>query len=119
VTEENFREELASARTFGFLEEVEALRAAGLGRGASLENVLVIDGDALVNAEGLRFPDEFVRHKAMDAVGDLYVLGAPLLGRFEGRKAGHALNNQLCRALMARPDAWRYVPAEGDLARAV
>jgi UDP-3-O-[3-hydroxymyristoyl] N-acetylglucosamine deacetylase len=119
LTEESFREELASARTFGFLEEVEALRAAGLGRGASLENVLVIDGDALVNPEGLRFPDEFVRHKAMDAVGDLYVLGAPLLGRFEGRKAGHALNNKLCRALMARPEAWRYVPAEGDLARAV
>ena len=119
VTEESFREELASARTFGFLEEVEALRAAGLGRGASLENVLVIDGDALINPEGLRFPDEFVRHKAMDAVGDLYVLGAPLLGRFEGHKAGHALNNKLCRALMARPEAWRFVPAEGGLARAV
>lgn len=119
LTEASFRAELASARTFGFLEEVEALRAAGLGRGASLENVLVIDGDALINPEGLRFPDEFVRHKAMDAVGDLYVLGAPLLGRFEGRKAGHALNNRLCRALMASPQAWRYVPAEGDLARAV
>jgi UDP-3-O-[3-hydroxymyristoyl] N-acetylglucosamine deacetylase len=119
VTEESFREELASARTFGFLEEVEALRAAGLGRGASLDSVLVIDGDALINPEGLRFPDEFVRHKAMDAVGDLYVLGAPLLARFEGRKAGHALNNRVCRALLADPSAWRFVPVEGRLARAV
>jgi UDP-3-O-[3-hydroxymyristoyl] N-acetylglucosamine deacetylase len=125
VTEDSFREELASARTFGFLEEVEALRAAGLGRGASLDNVLVIDGDVLINPEGLRFPDEFVRHKAMDAVGDLYVLGAPIRGRFEGRKAGHALNNRLCRALLAQPDAWRFVPAEAEaeavdgLARAV
>jgi UDP-3-O-[3-hydroxymyristoyl] N-acetylglucosamine deacetylase len=120
VTEDAFRDELAPARTFGFLEEVEALRAAGLGRGASLDNVLVIDGDSLINPEGLRFADEFVRHKAMDAVGDLYVLGAPLLGRFEGRKAGHAINNRLCRELLARPDAWRIVRAGADeLARAV
>jgi UDP-3-O-[3-hydroxymyristoyl] N-acetylglucosamine deacetylase len=119
LTEDNFREELAAARTFGFLEEVEALRAAGLGRGASLDNVLVIDGDTLINPEGLRFPDEFVRHKAMDAVGDLYVLGAPLLARFEGRRAGHAINNKLCRALLARPDAWRWARNQGDLARAV
>ena len=120
VTEDSFREELAGARTFGFLEEVEALRAAGLGRGASLDNVLVIDGDSLINPEGLRFPDEFVRHKAMDAVGDLYVLGAQLLGRFEGRKAGHAINNRLCRELIARPDAWRFVRnGADDLAQAV
>lgn len=119
LTEDSFREELAAARTFGFLEEVEALRAAGLGRGASLDNVLVIDGDRLINPEGLRFSDEFVRHKAMDAVGDLYVLGAPLLGRFEGRRAGHAINNKLCRALMARPDAWRWAQSQDDLAQAV
>ena len=76
--------ELADCRTFGFLHEVEALRAAGLARGGSLENAVVIDGDRVLNPEGLRRPDEFVRHKALDAVGDLYVLGAPILGRFEG-----------------------------------
>jgi UDP-3-O-[3-hydroxymyristoyl] N-acetylglucosamine deacetylase len=117
LTEETFREELASARTFGFLTEVEALRAAGLGRGASLDNVLVIDGDRLINEDGLRYPDEFVRHKALDALGDLYVMGAPILGRFEGRKAGHEMNNRLLRALIARPDAWRLVGGEQDLAQ--
>jgi UDP-3-O-[3-hydroxymyristoyl] N-acetylglucosamine deacetylase len=117
LTEAAFREELASARTFGFLTEVEALRAAGLGRGASLENVLVIDGDRLINEDGLRYPDEFVRHKALDALGDLYVMGAPILGRFEGRKAGHEMNNRLLRALIARPDAWRMVGGDQDLAQ--
>jgi UDP-3-O-[3-hydroxymyristoyl] N-acetylglucosamine deacetylase len=109
VTEDSFRRELADCRTFGFLAEVQALREAGLARGGSLENAVVIDGDRILNPEGLRRADEFVRHKALDAVGDLYVLGAPLLGRFEGRYAGHALNNLLCRALLARPRAWRLV----------
>jgi UDP-3-O-[3-hydroxymyristoyl] N-acetylglucosamine deacetylase len=109
VTETSFRDELASARTFGFLSEVEALRKVGLARGGSLDNCLVIDGDAVLNEGGLRMEREFVRHKAMDAVGDLYVLGAPLLGRFEARYAGHALNNLLVRALIARPQAWRLV----------
>jgi len=107
VTEESFRSELADSRTFGFLKDVEALRAAGLARGASMENAVVLDGDRVLNPEGLRRADEFVRHKAQDAVGDLYVLGAPLLARFEGLYAGHALNNLLVRALMARPEAWR------------
>jgi UDP-3-O-[3-hydroxymyristoyl] N-acetylglucosamine deacetylase len=111
VTEDSFREELADCRTFGFLKDVEALRAAGLARGGSLDNAVVIDGDRILNAEGLRRPDEFVRHKTLDAVGDLYVLGAPVLGRFEGVYAGHHLNNLLCRALMARPSAWRWKPA--------
>jgi UDP-3-O-[3-hydroxymyristoyl] N-acetylglucosamine deacetylase len=120
VTEESFRNELADCRTFGFLAEVQALREAGLARGGSLENVVVIDGDRILNPEGLRRPDEFVRHKALDAVGDLYVLGAPLLGRFEGIYAGHALNNLLCRALLAQPRAWRLASgAEQDLAEAV
>lgn len=118
VTEDSFREELADCRTFGFVEEVEALRAVGLARGGSLENAVVIDGDAILNAEGLRRPDEFVRHKALDAIGDLYVLGAPLLARFEGRKAGHSLNNAVVRALLARPDAWRIVTFERELAEA-
>jgi UDP-3-O-[3-hydroxymyristoyl] N-acetylglucosamine deacetylase len=119
VTEQSFREELSNCRTFGFLAEVEALRAAGLARGGSMENAVVIDGDRILNPEGLRRPDEFVRHKALDAIGDLYVLGAPILGRFEGRFAGHALNNTLVRALLANPNAWRYRPAAEVLAQAV
>ena len=111
VTDRSFRDELSDCRTFGFLAEVEALRAMGLARGGSMENAVVIDGDRILNAEGLRRPDEFVRHKALDAVGDLYVLGSPLLARFEGRLAGHALNNDLVRALMANPHAWRHRPA--------
>ena len=118
VTEDSFRRELAAARTFGFIEEVEALRAAGLARGGSLENVIVIDGDRVLNPEGLRFEDEFVRHKALDAIGDLYTLGAPLLARFEGVKAGHALNNALVRALLARPEAWRVVTFNRQMAQA-
>ncbi|MDO1559760.1 UDP-3-O-acyl-N-acetylglucosamine deacetylase [Brevundimonas sp. 2R-24] len=109
VTEDSFREELAAARTFGFVEEVEALRAMGLARGGSLENAVVIDGDRVLNPDGLRMEREFVRHKAMDAVGDLYVLGRPLLARFETRRGGHALNNLLVRELLARPNAWREV----------
>ena len=119
VTEQSFRDELADCRTFGFLSEVEALRKVGLARGGSLENAVVIDGERVLNPEGLRRTDEFVRHKALDAVGDLYVLGAPLLGRFEGVYAGHALNNLLCRALLASPHAWRMQPASAiALARA-
>ena len=90
MDEQAFRRELADCRTFGFLHEVEALRAMGLARGGTLENCVVIDGDRVLNPEGLRRPDEFVRHKALDAIGDLYVLGAPILGRFEGVLAGHA-----------------------------
>jgi UDP-3-O-[3-hydroxymyristoyl] N-acetylglucosamine deacetylase len=107
VDEASFRSELAPARTFGFFHEVEALRRAGLARGGSMENVVVIEDDRVLNPEGLRWPDEFVRHKALDAVGDLSLLGAPLLGRFEGRFAGHGINNALVRALLARPQAWR------------
>jgi UDP-3-O-[3-hydroxymyristoyl] N-acetylglucosamine deacetylase len=109
VTEQSFREELAAARTFGFLQGVEALRAAGLARGGSLDNAIVIDGDRILNEDGLRFPDEFVRHKALDAIGDLYVLGMPIIGRFEGIRAGHGLNNALVRELLSRPDAYRIV----------
>lgn len=119
VTEESFREELANCRTFGFLKDVETLRAAGLARGASMENAVVLDGDRVLNPEGLRRPDEFVRHKALDAVGDLYVLGAPLLARFEGLYAGHGLNNQVVRALAANPGAWRLRTLVPELAQAV
>jgi len=119
VDETSFRRELASARTFGFVHEVEALRARGLARAGSLENAVVVDGDRVLNPEGLRFEDEFVRHKALDAVGDLYVLGAPVLGRFEARYAGHALNNALVRALVARPQAWREHIFASEMAQAV
>jgi UDP-3-O-[3-hydroxymyristoyl] N-acetylglucosamine deacetylase len=119
VDEAAFREELADARTFGFLHEVEALRKAGLARGGSLENAVVIEGDRVLNPEGLRRPDEFVRHKALDAVGDLYVLGMPSQGRFEGRYAGHGLNNAVVRALLAQPNAWRVRMDAEELAEAV
>lgn len=113
-----FRDELADCRTFGFLRDVETLRTMGLARGGSMENCVVIDGDRILNPEGLRRPDEFVRHKALDAIGDLYVLGGPLLGRFEGVLAGHGLNNALVRALLARPSAWRVRTLVEDLREA-
>ncbi len=117
VDEQTFRDEIMAARTFGFAHEVEALRKAGLARGGSLENAVVIDGDDILNPGGLRMEREFVRHKALDAIGDLYVLGAPLLGRYEGYKAGHAVNNRLVRALLDAPHAWREVVLEPQLAR--
>ena len=119
ITERSFRDQLAAARTFGFVHEVEALRSLGLARGASLDNAIALDGDAILNPEPLRFRDEFVRHKALDAVGDLYVLGAPVIGRFETRYGGHALNNRLVRALMADRAAWCVRTFAPELAEAV
>jgi UDP-3-O-[3-hydroxymyristoyl] N-acetylglucosamine deacetylase len=119
VDEMRFREDLAPCRTFGFLHEVEALRLAGLARGGSLDNVLVIEGDRVLNPDGLRRFDEFVRHKALDAVGDLYLLGAPLMGRYEGRYSGHGLNNALARAVLASPKSWRFSSPHQELAQAV
>lgn len=119
IDEPTFRAELSEARTFGFLHEVEALRAAGLARGGTLENVVVIDRGQIMNPEGLRRPDEFVRHKMLDALGDLALLGAPILGRYEGRYCGHALNNALARAVLADPAAWRFTQAAAPLAQAV
>ena len=118
VDEATFRREIMSARTFGFAHEVEALRQAGLARGGSLENAVVIDGETILNPGGLRMEREFVRHKALDAIGDLYVMGAPLMGRYEGYKAGHQLNNKLVRALLAQPDAWRVTTRVPDMAMA-
>lgn len=117
VDEANFRSEIMAARTFGFAHEVEALRQMGLARGGSLENAVVIDGDRILNEGGLRMEREFVRHKALDAIGDLYVLGAPLLARYEGVKGGHAMNNMLVRELLARPEAWREVVRTPQLAQ--
>jgi UDP-3-O-[3-hydroxymyristoyl] N-acetylglucosamine deacetylase len=118
VDEDTFRNEIMAARTFGFAHEVEALRRAGLARGGSLENAVVIDGDQILNPGGLRMEREFVKHKALDAIGDLYVLGAPLLGRYEGVKAGHHINNLLVRELLAHPQAWREVTRVPELAMA-
>ncbi len=119
MDEAAFRRELADCRTFGFVHEVEALRAIGLARGGSMDNAVVIDGDRVLNPEGLRRPDEFVRHKALDAIGDLFVMGAPIIGRFEGELAGHGVNNLLVRALAARPQAWRIRTLVEEYAEAV
>ncbi len=100
---------MSRARTFGFMQDVEALRARGLGRGGSLDNAVVIDDFRVLNSEGLRMDDEFVMHKALDAVGDLYMLGRPLIGAFYGRKSGHAMNNLLARKLLADASAWEEV----------
>lgn len=108
VTPETFLNEIADARTFGFLADAEAMRAAGLGLGASMANTLVVDSGRVVNPEGLRFDDEFVRHKMLDAVGDLAMVGAPICGRFVADQPGHALNARLVRALLDTPDAWRW-----------
>ena len=105
----SFKKEIARARTFGFVHEVEALRAAGLGLGGSLENAVIVDGDKILNEGGLRFSDEFVRHKVLDAVGDLYLCGAPIRGHYRGYKAGHYLTNELLKALFADTSAWRRV----------
>jgi len=105
----SFVREVARARTFGFTQDVEAMRAKGLGRGGSLDNALVIDDFRVLNAEGLRMDDEFVMHKALDAVGDLYMLGRPLIGAFHGHKSGHELNNLLVRKLLEDASAYEEV----------
>ena len=104
----SFAKDLARARTFGFLHEVEALRAAGLVKGGSLDNAVVVSGDRVINEEGLRYEDEFVRHKILDAIGDLYLSGAQIVGNFKGICSGHATNNALLHALFDDPDAWKY-----------
>jgi UDP-3-O-[3-hydroxymyristoyl] N-acetylglucosamine deacetylase len=107
--EHSYVREVARARTFGFMQDVEAMRAAGLGLGGSLQNAIVLDEVRVLNSEGLRYDNEFVRHKVLDAIGDLYLLGHPLIGQYTAHKSGHALNNALARALLARPDAARIV----------
>src|SRR5690606_25268024 len=104
--------EVARARTFGFVNEVEALRSAGLARGGSLDNAIVMDEYRVLNSDGLRYEDEFVKHKILDAIGDLYLIGKPLVARYVACKSGHGLNNQLARALLAQEDAWELVTYE-------
>ncbi|HEX9568512.1 MAG TPA: UDP-3-O-acyl-N-acetylglucosamine deacetylase [Rhodospirillales bacterium] len=114
VVNGSFARELAGARTFGFLQEVEKLWAAGLAKGGSLDNAVVVSGDKVLNQEGLRFDDEFVRHKILDAVGDLYLAGAPIIGNFHGVRSGHAINNALLKALFADSRCWKYDVLRGD-----
>ena len=103
---ETFKSEIARARTFGFLQDLDRMRAAGLARGGSLDNAVVVSGDIVLNEGGLRYTDEFVRHKLLDALGDCYLTGHPLIGHFRGQRSGHSLNRQVLEALFADPDAW-------------
>jgi UDP-3-O-[3-hydroxymyristoyl] N-acetylglucosamine deacetylase len=111
---DRFMQDLAPARTFAFLSEVEALRAAGLARGGSYDNCVVLDGGAVLNAGGLRYADEFARHKALDALGDLAVAGWLVVGRYTAERPGHEINNLALRALMDDPDAWRLETLPGS-----
>ena len=106
--ETSYVKEISRARTFGFMHEVESMRAQGLALGGSLDNAIVMDEYRILNADGLRYEDEFVKHKILDAVGDLYLLGHPLIGAFSAFKSGHALNNALLRQLLQDATAWEY-----------
>lgn len=103
-----FKSDIAMARTFGFAEDVDRMRNAGLALGGSLDNAIVISGNQILNEDGLRYEDEFVRHKILDCVGDLYLAGAPIIGHVRGSRSGHALNHDLLRALFEQEDAWCY-----------
>jgi UDP-3-O-[3-hydroxymyristoyl] N-acetylglucosamine deacetylase len=103
---DTFKTELSRARTFGLLDDVHRLQAAGLARGGSLDNSIVVSGEKILNRGGLRWDDEFVRHKLLDAFGDLYLAGGPLIGHFRGTRSGHAINHRLLAALFADPEAW-------------
>jgi len=121
--DQSYLREVARARTFGFMQDVETLRDQGLAMGGSLENAIVMDEYRVLNTEGLRYADEFVKHKILDAIGDLYFAGHPLLGAFSAHKSGHALNNRLLRELLADASAWELVSfqhaeeAPGSIAR--
>lgn len=108
----SFVKEVSRARTFGFVHEIEYLRAKGLAQGGSVDNAIVVDEYRILNEDGLRCEDEFVKHKILDAIGDLYLLGHSLIGEFSAFKSGHALNNLLLRTLMAQPDSWEMVTFE-------
>lgn len=110
----SFVKEVSRARTFGFMRDIEALRQRRLALGGSLDNAIVVDNYRVLNEEGLRYADEFVKHKILDAIGDLYLLGHSLIGSFTGYKSGHGLNNQLLRELLAQQDAWESVTFAED-----
>ena len=110
----SFVKEVSRARTFGFMKDIEALRKRNLALGGSLDNAIVVDDYRILNEDGLRYVDEFVKHKILDAIGDLYLLGHSLIGSFTGYKSGHALNNQLLRALLKAEDAWESVTFDDE-----
>jgi UDP-3-O-[3-hydroxymyristoyl] N-acetylglucosamine deacetylase len=110
--ETSYAKEVARARTFGFAQDVETLRNAGLALGGSLDNAVVLDEYRVLNSDGLRYADEFVKHKVLDAIGDLYLVGHPIIGAFTAHKSGHALNNQLLRATLDQADAWELASFE-------
>jgi len=108
-SDEKYEKEICAARTFGFLKEVEYLQAKGLGLGGSLENAIILDDEKIINKGGLRTPDEFVKHKILDAIGDLFLLGMPIIGHFVAYKSGHRLNNILLKELMSKQDCWEII----------
>ena len=114
MSDRSFQREISRARTFGFKRDVERLHRAGLARGGSLDNAVVVDDFNILNPEGLRFPDEFVRHKILDALGDLSLLGMPIIGHLNAVKSGHALNHQLVRKVLAERDAWEVVQPRAE-----
>ena len=114
---QSFVKEVSRARTFGFMSDIEYLRSKNLALGGSVGNAIVIDEFRILNEEGLRYDDEFVRHKVLDAIGDLYLMGNGFIGEFRGYKSGHGLNNMLLRSLIAQPDAWEFVVFEGEAVR--
>lgn len=120
ITDSTFKRDVSRARTFGFLEEVDKLRAMGLALGGSLDNAIVISGDRVINQGGLRYENEFVRHKVLDLIGDLYLIGAPILGRVACRRAGHAITQRMLKTLLADRSAWAWTEmTEADLAQPV
>ncbi|MDX9731942.1 MAG: UDP-3-O-acyl-N-acetylglucosamine deacetylase, partial [Bdellovibrionales bacterium] len=119
ITETSFNREIAPARTFGFMKDVEAMRSRGLALGGSLENAVVVGDDGVLNPEGLRFTDEFVRHKVLDALGDLVTLGRPLLGHVVLFKAGHDVMSKLVKKILASPDRTKSIELGGDWATPV
>ena len=111
---QSYLKEISRARTFGFMQEVETMREVGLALGGSLDNAIVLDEFRVLNSDGLRYDNELVKHKVLDAVGDLYLLGSPLIGAYTAYKSGHALNNRLLRDTLEKKDAWEYVTFEED-----
>ncbi|MEI6610920.1 MAG: UDP-3-O-acyl-N-acetylglucosamine deacetylase, partial [Deltaproteobacteria bacterium] len=111
-SDEKYEKEICSARTFGFLREVEYLQAKGLGLGGSLDNVIILDDEKIINKDGLRMPNEFVKHKILDAIGDLFLLGMPIIGHFVAYKSGHKLNNILLKELMRKQDCWEIISCD-------
>jgi UDP-3-O-[3-hydroxymyristoyl] N-acetylglucosamine deacetylase len=114
ISSGTYAREIARARTFGFTRDLEMMRSHGLAMGGGLDNAIVMDDFKVLNAGGLRYQDEFVKHKILDAMGDLYVIGKPLLAAYSAFRSGHAMNNQLLRALLARPDAYEMVSFEQE-----